>query len=269
MLAAVLAPTRVVTERVSSTRATPDVASGTAAGLKGISKSFMSGGDQPGERANISPLSIASSLKNLLERSCVEIANSFRARQWLRNKQTVYNTFLLLKLNAGLDKSLLSPHFYTWITYVDLFKKHHPNSKISAARVLSWTYTDLALARKSEALIEEGNKIGTQLAREQQEKWRDDKHSADTVFKLLKLHEPGLNIFERPELSAWYKFVRFVERENAGKVMASVASRYHGADGLDKLLVGPKLDRTGSQRAFVELGIAFVRQQSLKRSSFV
>ncbi|CAI5733506.1 unnamed protein product [Hyaloperonospora brassicae] len=269
MLAAVLAPTRAVTERVPSTRATSDVASGTATEPKGVSKSFMSGGDQPDERANISPLSIASSLKNLLERSRVEIANSFRVRQWLRSKQTVYDVFLRLKLNAGLDESLLSPHFYTWINFVDIFNKHHPNNKVSAALVLSWTYTDLVLARKSEALIEKSDQIGTRLAREQREKWRDAKHSADAVFELLKLHEPGLNIFERPELNAWCKFVLFMERENARKVMASVVSRYYSADEFDKLLLGPKLDRSGSQRAFVELGTAFVRQQSLKRSSNV
>ncbi|CAI5736463.1 unnamed protein product [Hyaloperonospora brassicae] len=164
------------------------------------------------------------------------IINSIRAHYWLRNKESAVGVFKRLKLDTGLEENLLSPKLKTWVTFVDVYNKRNPNKKVSIARILSDTYTDVKLAQALRGPIVPRDKrpLLARLEKELMNNWEQDIQTTRDVFRLLKLHVPGSNIFERPELSLWYMYTLKVQKD-PNRSMAKTLLKHYKWDAVETM----------------------------------
>uniref|UniRef100_A0AAV1UNZ1 RxLR effector candidate protein n=1 Tax=Peronospora matthiolae TaxID=2874970 RepID=A0AAV1UNZ1_9STRA len=181
--------------------------------------------------------------------------NSLRARYWLWRKETVDSVFKRLGLDKGLEETLFSPKFKAWVTFVDLVNLHNPDNKVSIARVLSETYTDLELARSIEASFSRRNKrpLVARLEKEQMENWEHDGKSINDVCMLLKLNVKGGNIFDRPEMNRWYLYAAKTNKVHYVTSIIEALSRMHGWEKLRRMAHTAKPQRFRMQDKIVTL----------------
>ncbi|CAI5716824.1 unnamed protein product [Hyaloperonospora brassicae] len=178
-------------------------------------------------------------LRNFVRSLWQRLSNSVCVRYWLYRGETVDSVFRRLGLDTGLDKIAYSPKFYTWVTFVNLYNLHNPNNKMLMMPILSYTYSDLAVARMIEAAGDTSleRALAYRLAWEQKLYWGDTKKSGLDVFVLLELHEGGQNIFERPVLNRWYMYMKWAYGENANLNMALVLTKQYNRSALGKMFI--------------------------------
>ena len=176
-------------------------------------------------------------LRNFVRSLWQRLSNSVRVRYWLYRGETVESVFKQLGLDAGLDTIAYCPKFYTWVTFVNLYNLHNPNNKMLMVPILSYRYSDLAVARMIEAAGDTSleRALAYRLTWEQKLYWGDTKKSGLDVFILLELHKAGQNIFERPVLNRWYEYMTWAYGENASVNMASVLTKQYSRNALGKM----------------------------------
>ena len=165
------------------------------------------------------------------------IVDSIRAHYWLRNKDSAFGIFKRLKLDTGLEENLLSPKLKTWVTFVDLYNKRNPNRKVSIARILSDTYTDVKLAQvlRGPIALRDKRPLLARLEKELMNNWEQDVQTTRDVLRLLKLHVPSSNLFERPELSLWYMYTLKVQKDHPQRSMAKTLLKHYKWDAVETM----------------------------------
>ncbi|OWZ11230.1 RxLR effector protein [Phytophthora megakarya] len=125
-------------------------------------------------------------------------------KRWSKERKTVEDVFVLLRLKEDGDKIFESPAWSVWVDY--LAKKVSSNEDDAILSVLRnqfgvETLMDMVAKAKTVRSTEE---IATRM---QLSIWYWHTLGSDDVFKLLKLDEVGNNIFDTPALITWTEYV--------------------------------------------------------------
>ncbi|KAG6611994.1 RxLR effector protein [Phytophthora cinnamomi] len=128
---------------------------------------------------------------------------------WLPDGKTAMAAFPSLKLNKQGENLFESAAFRSWTMYVI----NEGNADGLMVSALKTTYTDdvlatMILAAKKSTTTKD---IAQKLEKTEMKNWIRSKHSADAVFKLLKLDDNVDNLLTNPLLGNW---VAYAEKVN-------------------------------------------------------
>ncbi|ETP09326.1 hypothetical protein F441_14802 [Phytophthora nicotianae CJ01A1] len=143
--------------------------------------------------------------------STEKIAIRIQAEQtalWLKNKKEPADIFKLLKLQDTKLPLLENPLFIAWVKYTDDFRKIHFGTKLTTISVLRVFYKDDVLAEMilKASKFPSTSDIAKRLFTEQMRNWYINKFAPDDVFKLLKLDQIEIPLFESSMFRVWTKF---------------------------------------------------------------
>ncbi|KAJ8556604.1 hypothetical protein ON010_g9360 [Phytophthora cinnamomi] len=137
----------------------------------------------------------------------------------------------------------------TWATYIDLLNKKNPDKKVSMAAIISKSYGDDALARMIEVAnkVPSQQKIAARLAAEQRENWAAAGKSVDDVFTLLRLDKAGDDLFENPQITAWYSYAHAMNEKRADTLVILTLKALYNDGGVAKILSAAKPNAIAAQ----------------------
>ncbi|KAE9293991.1 hypothetical protein PF008_g24659 [Phytophthora fragariae] len=155
-------------------------------------------------------------LTGLITSGATKMADSDMLNSHLLLKTNGVQFLKELKLGDDIATALQSSKMDTLATYVNLFNKKHPDSKISVIRTLTAHYGDDAVARALVAATENGNTVErvSQLRRDQ---LVDCQNSVDDVFNLLKLRDNDYAALSTRKLEVLEDYIRFVNTKTNGQ----------------------------------------------------
>ncbi|KAL3663726.1 hypothetical protein V7S43_011141 [Phytophthora oleae] len=113
--------------------------------------------------------------------------------------------FRVLKLDAGIDQVLTSPHLVTWITFLGQFNARNPGKGTTMIETFTKVYGDEPLAMMLEAAkkVPKTKKVATQFQEGQFKKWIRDGKDPQKIQDILKkgkeadLHADILQAYEK------------------------------------------------------------------------
>ncbi|KAE9182989.1 hypothetical protein PF004_g24081 [Phytophthora fragariae] len=155
-------------------------------------------------------------LTGLITSGAAKMADSDMLNSHLLLKTNGVQFLKELKLGDDIATALQSSKMDTLATYVNLFNKKHPDSKISVIRTLTAHYGDDAVARALVVATENGNTVErvSQLRRDQ---LVDCQKSVDDVFNLLKLRDNDYAALSTRKLEVLEDYIRFVNTKTNGQ----------------------------------------------------
>ncbi|KAG6944767.1 hypothetical protein JG687_00017663 [Phytophthora cactorum] len=127
----------------------------------------------------------------------------------LVNKANPTKKTTLLKLDEAAEGLFAQPQIVTWAKYLDDFNKVNPTSETTIFSFLKSRYKDeeifvqMLIAAKNVLSTE---KIAIRIQAEQTALWLKNKKEPAAIFKLLKLQDTELPLFENPLFIAWVKY---------------------------------------------------------------
>ncbi|KAL3663728.1 hypothetical protein V7S43_011143 [Phytophthora oleae] len=162
--------------------------------------------------------------------------------------------FKMLKLDAGVDKLLVSPNLETWLQYVARYNTKNPGQDVSTIKILTKFYGDEELAKVLGAAkrMATTEKMATELQSAQLKQWLTH-YSSDDVFKLLKLDSDVNSLLTNPSLMTWITFLGQFNAKNPGKgtTMVKTFAKFYGdiplAKMLDSASIAPKTEKVATQ----------------------
>ncbi|KAF4041707.1 hypothetical protein GN244_ATG06024 [Phytophthora infestans] len=152
---------------------------------------------------------------------------------WLITKKSPKEVFNLLKLHEAGSNLFKNPRWKTWVTYVSKFDKTNPEQTM--ASVLTLRYGDDVLAEMLAAakMSRKTKSIANKLEAAQVNNWMATGQSTDEVFKLLKLHLAGDDLFARTQLSTWITFMKRFNKDFADEsttLLSTLSKHYKDGD---------------------------------------
>ncbi|KAG3029769.1 hypothetical protein PC121_g15779 [Phytophthora cactorum] len=130
-------------------------------------------------------------------------------QRWLLDGLSPEDVFKLLKLDEAAEGLFAQPQIVTWAKYLDDFNKVNPTSETTIFSFLKSRYKDeeifvqMLIAAKNVLSTE---KIAIRIQAEQTALWLKNKKEPAAIFKLLKLQDTELPLFENPLFIAWVKY---------------------------------------------------------------
>ncbi|ETP31863.1 hypothetical protein F442_19337, partial [Phytophthora nicotianae P10297] len=144
--------------------------------------------------------SVAASLKITTE----------QLQSWLKGgSKSTDDVFKALTLDSAADAAIANPQLQTWIGYMKLFNKENPKQQTSLVTTLAshFKYHDLAKAIEAAKAVPQTVKFAKRLEFELIQRWLAQEKNPDEIFQLLKLDIMRYDLFEKPELFTWVKYM--------------------------------------------------------------
>ncbi|OWZ09238.1 RxLR effector protein, partial [Phytophthora megakarya] len=200
--------------------------------------------DGSDERVNLGASTVTKfkDLSNSATQKLEKMAASAKLKVTSNNQQTTDKRFARYKVDTVKSKLLESAEFQKWYKVVNnAYKKTPEEGDVAMVRKLTNQYGDEDLTK----FLVEGEKnirtmtVADKLQKAQRTNWSADKKSVDDVFKLLKLDEPGENVFKNPLFDSWVQYANSIET-NADKVMFLALKANFGDEALAKMWIASK-----------------------------
>ncbi|KAG3139659.1 hypothetical protein PI124_g8638 [Phytophthora idaei] len=131
-------------------------------------------------------------------------------KTWLKGGgKSTDDVFKALALDSAADSILANPQLQSWIGYMKLFNKEHPMKQTSLVTTLAshFEYDGLAKIIEAAKAVPKTAKLAKRLEFELIQPWLAQEKNPDEVFQLLKLDVMRYDLFEKPELFTWVKYV--------------------------------------------------------------
>ncbi|KAG7376273.1 hypothetical protein PHYPSEUDO_013850 [Phytophthora pseudosyringae] len=176
---------------------------------------------------------------------------------WLKRGDTTNYVFKALQLQKAGDGILGNPQLVTWISYMKLFNEANPTKKSSLITTLTAHFGNQGLTRIIEAGLLGSNTaiMAKRLQVEQVHHWMTQGRSPENVFGLLKLDKLlpftwiSSDLFEKPGLATWIKYLDNFNAENPAKkttLITILSKRYNDKTLANMLIAANKAESTSS-----------------------
>ncbi|KAG6948595.1 hypothetical protein JG688_00015024, partial [Phytophthora aleatoria] len=148
-------------------------------------------------------------------------------QRWLLDGLSPEDVFKLLKLDEAAEGLFTQPQIVTWAMYLDDFNKVNPTSETTIFSFLKSRYKDeeifvqMLIAAKN---VPSTEKIAIRIQAEQTALWLKNKKEPAAVFKLLKLQDTELALFENPLFIAWVKYTDDFRMTHFGTKLTTISA---------------------------------------------
>nr|QMU24900.1 PaRXLR76 [Phytophthora agathidicida] len=173
-------------------------------------------------------------------------------QRWLVQGSTPDAVFKLLKLDKTGDALFSQPQLFAWVNYVNQFNAANPDKQVTLFSTLAFRYSDEALETMLIAAMKDSSteEIASKIQAVQTKLWIKTEKVPDDVFKLLRLENEGLDLFNSPIFSVWLQYTDGYRKVHFGDKLTSSAhtlSKYYSDDVLaSMILAASKNPRTAS-----------------------
>ncbi|KAL3663753.1 hypothetical protein V7S43_011168 [Phytophthora oleae] len=183
------------------------------------SDSVLSGGQHIGqllrpnnvrdERLEKEERGISASAVETIANAVESKVNTAQLKSWLNSGESADDVFKLLTLNNIADDVLANPKLEDWIEYMKLFNRKNPRQQTSLIKTLISHFDDDGVARLIQKAMQGDStaKMAKRLEFEQFQRWLGQEKTPKEVLTLLKLDNNRYDLFEKPELLTWVKYL--------------------------------------------------------------
>ncbi|KAG1684892.1 hypothetical protein DVH05_010186 [Phytophthora capsici] len=135
--------------------------------------------------------------------------NTAQLKSWLESGESADDVFKLLKLDSAADKVLGHAKLDEWIEYMKLFNGQKGSKKTTLIKTLTAHFEDDGVARMIQKALQVDStaKMAKRLQFEQIQRWLGHEKTPEEVLTLLKLDINRYDLFEKPELLTWVKYL--------------------------------------------------------------
>ncbi|GMG17139.1 unnamed protein product [Phytophthora fragariaefolia] len=137
----------------------------------------------------------------------------------LNKGSTADDVLKLYVLSKSPDDILRAPVLQDWIAFMKLYNKNNRNDQTSLISTLTKHYDDDGVARMIMKALDKAETaaFAKRLQAEQIHQWLEQQKTPTEVFAALKLKDAGTDLFVRPEMVMWAKYVEYFDKANPGK----------------------------------------------------
>ncbi|KAG7386476.1 hypothetical protein PHYPSEUDO_015576 [Phytophthora pseudosyringae] len=176
---------------------------------------------------------------------------------WLKRGDTADDVFKAMKLQKAGDNLLDNPQLTAWVSYMKMFNQANPTKKTSLITTLTAHFGNQGLTRIIEAGLLGSNTaiMAKRLQVEQVHHWMTQGRSPENVFGLLKLDKLlpftwiSSDLFEKPGLTTWIKYLDDFNAENPAKkttLITILSKQYNDKTLANMLIAANKAESTSS-----------------------
>ncbi|GMF35133.1 unnamed protein product [Phytophthora lilii] len=171
----------------------------------------------------------------------------------LQKGNSVDDVFKLMSLDNAADGLLANPHLTAWIDYMKRFNKAQTVEKgvekASLIAILTKYYGDDGVARIVEAAkkVSSTSRRAKNLEAEQIQHWLVKGKTPEDVYKLLKLDVRRYDLFDKPELATWVKYMDEFNKanpDNKATFISSLVNRYDEVSLTNMLMAAKEVPAT-------------------------
>eukprot|EP00644_Phytophthora_capsici_P012311 jgi/Phyca11/119185/e_gw1.38.89.1 len=172
---------------------------------------------------------------------------------WLKRGDTANKVFKALKLQKAGDNLLDNPQLSTLMRYLRLFNEANPTKKTSLIATVTKHYRNHGLTKIIEAGLASTSKktvaTAKHLQTEQIHYWMAHGRSPESVFGLLPFTWISSDLFEKPGLKTWIRYLdEFNVRNPKQKttLISILSKRYNDKTLANMLIAANKAESTSS-----------------------
>ncbi|KAE9006672.1 hypothetical protein PF010_g12763 [Phytophthora fragariae] len=188
-----------------------------------------------GDEAAANMIAVAKEKGTLETKAIAAKLYSQQVLTWFADAKSADDVFNLLKLDEAQGPILEKPALKTWIYYATSMGEDPYKIMLSK---LNSRYGDdglaqiLVPAKRDKTTKDVAGKLDDLLLKS----WQEEKHSADYVFKLLKLDRHEGNVFYTPEFTTWRSFLARLDSKNPDEAMYLLLKARYGDGGLKDMM---------------------------------